>query len=212
MNAKRDFLKINPEQDRSQKAIENIFEAATSLAISGDAKLLNIRELSERSGYSVGNIYHYFSKIDDLFSYVFNKRREKVHAAFGENIRKLDPSSTVSEIFTKLVDDSFEIWKQPHPKLLNKMLRQYLKRSQDPEKFHAIADLLVPDFLDVMKKNTSATFRSIDVIELRILLRMAEQAIGAPFIEQDPLAGSEEHRKIAINSCCALFNVRPSNL
>ena len=212
MNAKRDFLKNSPEQDRSEKAIETIFETATKLAISGDPKVLNIRELSEHSGYSVGNIYHYFSKIDDLFSYVFNKRREKVHAAFGENIRKLDPSSTVSEIFTKLVDDSFEIWKQPHPKLLNKMLRQYLKRSQDPEKFHAIADLLVPPFLDAMQKNTSASFRQIDENELRILLRMTQQAIGAPFMEQDPIAGTAEHRKIAINSCCALFNIRTANI
>ena len=205
MDTKRDFLKKSPEQDRSEKAIEAIFETATKLAISGDAKLLNIRELSERSGYSVGNIYHYFSKIDDLFSYVFNKRREKVHAAFGNSIRSSSPSATVNDIFSKLVDDSFDIWKQPHPKLLNKMLRHYLKTAKEPEKFHAIADLLVPSFLDMMQKNTSATFRQIDENELRILLRMTQQAIGAPFMEQDPIAGTAEHRKIAIESCCKLF-------
>ncbi len=208
MDAKRAFLKNSPEQDRSEKAIETIFDAATILAISGDAKLLNIRELSERSGYSVGNIYHYFSKIDDLFSYVFNKRREKVHAAFGDSIRSFSPSATANDIFTKLVDDSFVIWKQPHPKLLNKMLRHYLKSSKEPEKFHAIADLLVPAFLEAIQKNTSMTFRHVDESELRILLRMTQQAIGAPFVEQDPMAGTAEHRRIAVESCCRLFENR----
>jgi hypothetical protein len=56
-----------------------------------------------------------------------------------------------------------------------------------------------------MQKNTSATFRQIDENELRILLRMTQQAIGAAFIEQDPIAGTPLHRKIAIESCCRLF-------
>lgn len=208
MDAKREFLKTNPEQDRSEKAIETIFEAATQLAISGDPNLLNIRELSERSGYSIGNIYHYFFKIDDLFSYVFNMRREKVHLAFGENIKKIDPNATAYDLFTKLVDDSFLVWKQPQPKLLNKMLRQYLKRCKEPEKFNAIADLLAPPFLEALRKNKSDTFRRIEFNELRILLRMIQSAIGAPFIEQDPIAGTEEHRTIAINCCCVLFENR----
>lgn len=160
MDAKRAFLKNSPEQKRSEEAIKTIFDAATILAISGDAKLLNIRELSERSGYSVGNIYHYFSKIDDLFSYVFNKRREKVHAAFGDSIRSFSPSVTANDIFSKLVDDSFVIWKQPHPKLLNKMLRHYLKSSKEPEKFHAIADLLVPAFLEAIQKKYKHDFQA----------------------------------------------------
>lgn len=205
MSDSNHFLKSDLEQSRSVKAIDDIFEAATELAISGDSSLLNMRELSYKSGYSVGNIYHYFSKIDDLFSYVFNRRREKVHATFGENIKSMDVSSTVEEVFEKLVDDSFVIWRQPHPKLLNKMLRQYLKRSKEPEKFHAIADLLAPPFLIAMQQNTSDTFRAIELDELKILLRMTQQAIGAPFVEQDPIAGTAEHRGIAIKSCCALF-------
>jgi AcrR family transcriptional regulator len=201
----QEFLKNEPEQARSKKAIVDLFEAATLLAITGDANKLNVRALSQTSGYSVGSIYHYFSKIDDLFSYVFNMRREKVHRAFAKNIRNFDPSSTVNNIFEKLVDDSFAIWKQPHPQLLNKMLRQYLKRVKDPERFNTIADMLVPAFLEAMRNNQSKTFRSIDESELRILLRMTQQAIGAPFVEQDPIAGTAEHRKIAIESCCRLF-------
>jgi len=211
MRNKQEFVSGWLESHRSKKAINDIFDAATLLATSGDEKLLTIRELSKKSGYSVGNIYHYFSKIDDLFSYVFNKRREKVHAAFGDSIRSFSPSATANDIFSKLVDDSFDIWKQPHPKLLNKMLRHYLKSAKEPEKFHAIADLLVPPFLDMMQKNTSTTFRHIDESELRILLRMTQQAIGAPFVEQDPMAGTAEHRKIAIESCCRLFESKASN-
>jgi len=199
------FLKSKLEQDRSIKAIDDIFETATQLAISGDPSLLNIRELSYKSGYSTGSIYHYFSKIDDLFSYVFNRRREKVHAAFGENILSMDENSTVNQVFEKLVDDSFVIWKQPHPKLLNKMMRQYLKRSKEPEKFFAIADSLVPFFLKMINKNKSGTIRLIEENELRILLRMTQQAIGSPFMEQQPIAGSAEHRKIAVEICCKLF-------
>ena len=206
-----EFIKNDPEQARSIKAIDDLFEAATLLATSGDANKLNVRALSKTSGYSIGSIYHYFSKIDDLFSYVFNIRREKVHRAFAENIRSFDPSSTVNNIFENLVDESFVIWKQPHPQLLNKMLRQYLKRAKDPERFNTIADMLVPAFLEAMEGNTSGTFRHIDEAELKILLRMVQQAIGSPFIEQDPIAGTPLHRKIAIESCCRLFENKASN-
>lgn len=205
MSDNNHFLKSKLEQERSIKAVDDIFETATELAITGDPNLLNIRELSYKSGYSTGSIYHYFSKIDDLFSYVFNRRREKVHAAFGKNIVNLDEKSTVNQIFEKLVDDSFVIWKQPHPKLLNKMIRQYLKRSKEPERFFAIADALVPFFLEMIKKNESGTIRLIQENELRILLRMTQQAIGSPFMEQQPFAGTPEHRKIAIETCCRLF-------
>ena len=50
----QEFIKNEPEQARSKKAIDDLFEAATLLATSGDANKLNVRALSKTSGYSIG--------------------------------------------------------------------------------------------------------------------------------------------------------------
>jgi AcrR family transcriptional regulator len=60
------FSVKKPKQERAQKAIEDILDSAQELSDEGLIELLNARALSEKSGYSVGTIYRYFEKFDDI--------------------------------------------------------------------------------------------------------------------------------------------------
>ena len=67
-----DSLHLNtPSQERSAKAVKAIMQAARELIEADASKSPTSRELVEKSGYSMGTIYRYFEKIDDLFVYLF---------------------------------------------------------------------------------------------------------------------------------------------
>ena len=59
----------------SKKSQEAILLAGEKLLLSGNVNLINAENLSKHSGYSIGNIYHHFKSLDQVFIKIFLKKR-----------------------------------------------------------------------------------------------------------------------------------------
>ena len=53
--------------------------------------------------------------------------------------------------------------------------------------------------------NQTNTFRKVPQDELKLMLNILHKLIERPFVNNDPIAGSEEHRRIVIESFVRLL-------
>jgi AcrR family transcriptional regulator len=183
-----------PQQDRAEKAINDIFEAVTLIVQDGNHELLNAREVSERSGYSIGNIYHYFEKIDDIFIHLLLKRRKKHQDYLINLINTFNPKQGVQVLMEGIVDASLKQLKSVNPKIFQFALRKYLNRSKTPWDIDSTIDVLIEPLIEARKRDQTQSFRSIESFELHLILKSAQVCLRSPFVELSPNAGSEMHR------------------
>jgi AcrR family transcriptional regulator len=203
------YLKT-PSQKRSIQTTENILEAAKLLSDEGVIELLSARSLSEKSGYSIGTIYHYFEKIEYVLLELFLRKRKKGIAEVAKLIDTHDPQSDVSELMTRIVDMGIKEWRSKNPIILKLAIRQFFKNSKEPEKFNLLIDDLIPSLLAAQKRDLTNTFRLMSDNELRLQIRAIQMTVRNPFFEDDPFAGSPDHRRWTIEMAIRLFG-KPSS-
>ena len=80
-----------------------------------------------------------------------------------------------------------------------------IKRDQFSSKHFYYLDAIAEALFKNSKINTSNTFRAVAENEARLICRSFVMIVERPFVEEDSIAGSNEHRRIAIESFVRLF-------
>jgi hypothetical protein len=66
-------------------------------------------------------------------------------------------------------------------------------------------DVFVDPILRLAKANQTNTFRKMSQNELSLILRLLQQLVERPFVNGNPIAGTSEHRQIAIETIIRLL-------
>jgi len=200
-----------PKQLRAQKTLQDIVESTEQLIKSGDIESVTTENLSATSGYSAGGIFHYFKKRDDIFVHVLMQRRQKKFAEFAKMIRAHSPQADITNFITAIVNESIGELGKFKLKVIQFLLRAYLRRTKSPENFDAHSQILVDDWMHAINQDQTNTFSRLDKDALIISMRAFQTAVRAPFYEGSPIAGTEKHKTIAINIGVRLFGKAPPN-
>ena len=198
------FNKV-PTQERSEKAIQNIFEAARELVAKNEPGQLSARSLAARSGYSIGSIYRYFEKIDDVFTHVFISRRKQVCWQLVEKIEAFPVDGSGQLMLEMIVDHSMQAWGSHNHAVIKLLARHFFKRAKEPEQFSTVIDILIPPLVELSRKNTTNTIKQLSEFELQLCLRALQAAVRSPFMEGDPKAGNQEHWDIVYRIGLSFF-------
>ena len=203
-----DSLHLNtPSQERSAKAVKAIMQAARELIEADASKSPTSRELVEKSGYSMGTIYRYFEKIDDLFVYLFiAKHKSEVERVIRE-LKKQSPKDDIHSFIQIFIKASLANWANDgQPLKRNRfVVRQYLKRAKFPERINMLTDEFIPVFLEIQQKDLSNTLRVMDPEECKLAIRAGLAVLRSPYIEDSAIAGSETHYRYAQEILFRLF-------
>jgi hypothetical protein len=105
----------------------------------------------------------------------------------------------VRVLIENLVDTFFSAMKKINPKVIRYYEHKVAVKIGFHEDFDRV-DALVKPFLAASPNNTSNTFRQMDEIEMRLILRSLLFLVERPFVYDDPIAGTVEHRRIAIET------------
>lgn len=194
-----------PKQQRSLKTLQDIIEATGSLIQSEGLDVATAENISAKSGYSIGGIFHHFKKIDYIFLHLFMIKRKHNIAEIGEIIRSHNPQHDITRLITTIVDFCVSEIGAYRIKTLQFMVRVYFKHTKNPENFDAIFDVLLDDLAQAIKKDQTNTFATLDAEELKLNLRAFQMILRSPVYEGSPMAGSEKHRSISINIGIKLF-------
>ena len=190
-----DPLIDSPKQERSQKALESIIQAAKELLDANPEETPTTRDLVKKSGYSMGTIFRFFEKIDDLFVYLFLQRHKKEVQRVIECMQAFSPQDDLQSLIHLFIETSLNNWTKNGASIKRNqfVIRLYLRRAKQPELINTMLDEFIPVFLDIQRKNTSGTLKVMDEHECRLALRAATAIMRSPFIENQSIAGTSTH-------------------
>ena len=194
-------------QERSAKTVLAIVQAARELIETDPTKNPSTRELVKKSGYSMGTIFKYFEKIDNLFIYIFLAKHKSEVKRVIEDLQVQSPLDDIHTFIQIFIKASLSNWmKNGRVAWRNRLvIRQYLKHSQSPELINTLTDEFIPIFLEIQKRDLSNTLRVMEAEECKLAIRAGLAILRSPYIEDSAIAGSELHYKYAQEMLLRLF-------
>lgn len=196
------------KQSRSQEAVKNLIEAAERIVESGDSSNLNARQLSKISGYSLGSLVQRLGKVENVFLHTIAYGREKHIKACCAQAETFDVNKTATEFAEYMVNLSIDtINNIVGPSIVRYYESRALGRVSTLADIHAYTDEIIPTILKVSTSNKTGTFREFSLYEAKYVARAIFLFIERPFAENDPLAGSEDHRRMASRQVASLLSV-----
>jgi hypothetical protein len=201
-------LKINfsdPKQDRSKKTLDDLLQAAYEIVEDADTAKFTSRTLASKSGYSLGTLSQRLGSIEDVFFWAIQKGRETKLNAFIEAMEQFDTQLPIQVFLEKFVDIAFSNMNA----VTSKVMRFYdqrlsLKYGLTADYFDYI-DVLIKPYLALCQKNETNTFRVLSLEEARFIFKCVIMLGERPFANEDPIAGTEQHRKILIANLMRLL-------
>ena len=187
------------KQDRSKQTLDDILEAASNLIEQADPDLFTSRILAVESGYSLGTLNKRLISVENVFIWLIEQGQKKYIKTASRIINDFDPALPLRVLIESLIDTFFNAMKKINPKVIRYYEHKVAIKIGFHEDFDRI-DAMVQPFLAASQKNTSNTFRLLTETEMRLVLRSLFFLVERPFVYDDPIAGTAEHRRIAIEN------------
>jgi len=197
-NTKVDF--IDAHQDRSKKTLDDLLQAAYNIVEDADPNSFNSRNLADKAGYALGTINKRLGAVENVFLWAIEKGREHKLKDLIDLITELDPHTTLQEFSAEVVDIAFRNIGTVGPKVMRYYENKLIKRLGSSSESMDFSAIFTEPYLAMVNANQSNTFRKMSIDETRLVMRTTQALIERPFINNDPIAGSDEHRRIAVES------------
>ncbi len=202
-----------PKQERSKRTIEDIMQAIEELTrteeLLGKGELENIstRDLADHSGHAIGTIFHHFNKFDDIYVYVFMRRRKKSLLKVSDIISQHPADQPISVLNENLINSMIGDLSRPPRKVLIFFMNRYLKQAKVKTLLNPETDILIPLWINACERNNTQTFLKLSEDEIMLRIRTIHCMAMMPFFEDDPIAGTSVHIEMAVNIANQLFSV-----
>jgi hypothetical protein len=193
------------KQPRSEKTLDDLLDSADHLVTAADPKKFTARSLSEKSGYALGTLTSRLQSVENVFLWVIEKQRGQHIQAVVKIIEEFDIDKPIQELGEVLAEKCFVTLKKVNPKVIQFIESRLIKRDQFSSNYFHFVDPIAEALFKYSQKNTSNTFRGLKEQEAKLILRSFVMIVERPFVEEDPIAGSREHRRIAVESFVRLF-------
>jgi hypothetical protein len=104
-----------------------------------------------------------------------------------------------------VVDMAFSGFQRVNPAVMRFFEKRFTKINGLTPDYFTYMDTMVEPYLAAASKNKTDTFRELSTTEASLLIRQIVLLAERPFIEGNPIAGTQEHRKIAIDMIIRLL-------
>jgi hypothetical protein len=196
MNPKSKIPFAESKQERSQKTLEDILQAANSLVDDANPELFTSRSLAQKSGYALGTLVRRLSSVENVFLWAIKQARERKFEELVLDIAHFDSNITINEFAEKMVEKGFEGAQKVNPKVMRYFENRITRRDGLTADYFAYLDCFVEPYLAAASKNKTDTFRQMPKYEAVLLIRQLCLLLERPFVEGNPIAGTDEHRRI----------------
>ena len=199
---------IHPNQKRSFNTIEDIVESLLQLAKIKPVNTITAQEISFRSGYAMGTIFHHFKNLDDIILYTCLLQQKRWHANLLLILQN-HPSNHPIQFLADNILNSLYLFPQSskhHSESLKYCASLFIKRTNLPFMNHIDVELLTPLWLQICEKDMTFSFFKFSQNTTKLRLKCMETAIISPIFDKSPFAGSPEHRAEAFEIFMKLFS------
>lgn len=202
-NLKIDFSDV--KQDRSQKTLDDLLQAAYEIVEAANPKSFTSRTLASKAGYSLGTLSQRLGSIEDVFFWAIQKGRELKLNGYAQEILRFDPKLTVRDFVEKFVNEAFNQIGIVGPSVIRFYDERFTKKYGLTTDYFDYINIVADAYFEMHTRNETDTFRILSRDEARCIFK-ASLALGErPFAAGDPMAGSEEHRRINITAMIGML-------
>lgn len=187
------------KQGRSQTTLNNLLEAAAKLVADGNPSKFTARNLAATAGYALGTVSRRLAQTENVFIWVIEQGRSKHLAALVEFIESSDPNYKLEYFCEDIVDFCMEGVKQANPEVMKFFESRLLRRAKDSKDLINHSEIVVPSLISLSARNQSGTFRVVDQKNAKFIVRTLAALVERPFLEDDAIAGTKEHRDQAVD-------------
>ena len=205
MNPSSEILFAESKQERSLKTMADILQAAEQLTIEANPEQFTSRTLAQRSGYALGTLVRRLGSVENVFLWAIKKGRNTLLNELAVKIARFDSNASIQQFSVDMVDTAFTKIQKVNPKVMRFFENRITKRDGLPADYFSYWDCFVEPFLESAQRNTTDTFRQMTKDEATLVIRHLCILVERPFIEDNPIAGTAEHRRIAIESITRLL-------
>lgn len=205
MNPRSEIPFAESKQERSQKTLEDILQAANAIVVGADPDLFTSRTLAQKSGYALGTLVRRLSSVENVFLWVIKQGREQRFKEVALEITQFNENVTLEEFADILVAKTFAGIQEVNPKVMRFFEARITKRYGLTADYFAYLDCFEEPYLVAVHKNKTNTFREMSKAEATLLLRQLCLLVERPFMEDNPIAGTEEHRRVTKDAIIRLL-------
>ena len=193
------------KQERSSQSLKDILQAAFELVNEADPKNFTSRTLAEKSGYALGTMTKRLGIIENAFLWAIKRGQDRHIENMAKKFKEFDANLPLQTFFEIMVDTVFESIKQVNPRVIRYYEDCIAKQNALSSEFYHYSDALAKPYVETALRNQTNTFRHISVDEAILLFRSVLTIVERPFVELNSIAGTEEHRRIAISTLVQMF-------
>ena len=193
------------KQDRSKKTLDDILQAAYEIVESADPAIFTSRALADKAGYALGTLNKRLGPIENVFFWAIQKGRQIKFQEIASSFSRFDPRLTVEDFVKTMVDQSIAGIGHVSPKVMRYYDVRFTRKNGLPADYFDYIDVLVEPYLEVCRKDQTNTFRKIERDEAWLLFRTILTLLERPFAQLDPIAGTAEHHRIAVETCIRIL-------
>jgi len=205
MNSHSEISFAESKQERSQKTLVDILDAAEKIVIDANPDLFTSRTLAKRSGYALGTLVRRLNSVENVFLWAVKKGRDRKFQEFSVSITQFDTKTPIGTFAKNMVDTAFSGIQKVNPAVMHFFEKRFTKTNGLTPDYFAYMDSLVEPYLVAASKNQTDTFRVLSISEASLLIRQICLLVERPFMEGNPIAGTAEHRQIAIDTIIKLL-------
>jgi len=193
------------KQDRSKRTLDELIEAAYTIVETEDPESFTSRSLAKKSGYALGTLNKRLGPIENVFLWVIQKGRDKKFQEVVSFIANYSPNSNVHQFAEGLVDLGFSLINIVNPKVMQFYDQRFTLKYGLTANYFDYVDVLAEPYIEMSNKNETNTFKKMSYNEAKLNFRAILILSERPFAEGNPIAGTAEHRKIAVEACTRLL-------
>ena len=193
------------KQGRSAQSLEDILQAAFELVNAADPKKFTSRTLADKSGYALGTMTKRLGMIENAFLWAIKQGQTQHIENLAKKFKEFDANLPLQTFFEIMVDVAFKSINQVSPKVMRYYENCLARQSALSSEFYHYSDAIAQPYVETALRNQTNTFRRLSVDEATLLFRSALIIVERPFVELNPIAGTKEHRRIAISTLVQMF-------
>jgi len=188
------------KQDRAKKTLDDLMQAAYEIVENADPAEFTSRSLAGKAGYSLGTLSKRLGSVENVFFWAIQKGREIKINEVAKDMDQFDPQLTVQEFVETFVAKAFSGINAVTPSVMRFYDQRFTKKNGLGTDYFDYIDVLVEPYQQLCQKNVSNTFRVIPQDEARMIFKAILTFVERPFANGDPIMGTAEHRRIAIEA------------
>lgn len=202
---KLDIRFNDAKKPQSLQTLNDLIEAAEKIVEEGNVENFAARSLSKTSGYSLGSLIQRLGKIENIFLYAITVERSRHLRSVGSALLEIKFDETVSGVVNQFVDLAFDALSKVNPRIMKYYERRASMRAENVTDVFLYSEEVIPYLRQLIAQNTSNTFRVIPDNEMPYVARSIFLFLERPFAEGDPMAGTPEHRMMAVNALIGIL-------